>query len=177
MDSDDWFTLAELTERLGALVWVEDQIAQVLHQWARVDQAPSAAVFFATAADHHRWHGSVVATCLPTSPRLGAEHAVRAPTSGWQRTVGTLQELTDPEATVTRVKALVRVIDPWLDRETNSLLDLARPVSDAPMMRWLQFVMQDHAHDGDAASLLLASQSSAAVSVDDHRLLAGLDLR
>ncbi|MDB4205961.1 hypothetical protein N9812_02005 [bacterium] len=176
MRGDDWFTLAELTERLGGLVWVEEQLSQLLTGWAANEASAPAAIFFATAGGHHAWHAQVVRGCLPTSPRLTEHEVVVAPTIGWTRTITTLATLTDAEATLPRLKALVKVIDPWLDREIGALLDLARPISDAAMMRWLRFITIDHHDDGQAAALLTASTASNTTYVDDHRLIAGLEL-
>ena len=176
MHGDDWFTLAELTERLGGLVWVEEQLSQLLAGWAANEASAPAAIFFAIAGGHHAWHAQVVRGCLPTSPRLTEHDVVVAPAIGWTRTITTLGTLTDAGATLPRLKALVKVIDPWLDREIGALLDLARPISDAAMMRWLRFITIDHHDDGQAAALLTASTASNTTYVDDHRLIAGLEL-
>lgn len=176
MQSDNWFTLAELTGRLGALVWVEESLASVLEQWVGCEVEASAAVHFATAGAHHRWHGDVIRRCLPTSPRLDAANMVRPPTAGWEQSVATLASLVDPYAASTRLKALAKVVNPWLDREIGALLDLGRPVSDAAMMRWLRFVTIDHDHDSDATDMLLTSQASKATRFDDHLIVSGLNL-
>jgi hypothetical protein len=177
MRGDDWFTLAELTERLGGLLWVEEQLAELLSSWARVEASASVAVVFAATSGHHRWHAEVVRECLPTSPRLREVEVVSAPTAGWENAIATLSTLTGVNATLPRLKALVKVIDPWVEREIGALVDLSRPVSDAAMMRWLRFVSIDHHDDGAATASLLTSQASAAVSVNDHRVVASLDLR
>ena len=127
MHGDDWFTLAELTERLGGLVWVEEQLSQLLAGWAANEASAPAAIFFATAGGHHAWHAQVVRGCLPTSPRLTEHDVVVAPTIGWTRTITTLGTLTDAGATLPRLKALVKVIDPWLDREIGALVDCGPP--------------------------------------------------
>ena len=176
MRGDDWFTLAELTERLGGLVWVEEQLAELLASWAMVEASASVAVVFATTSGHHKWHAEVVRQCLPTSPGLREIEVVCAPTAGWENAIATLSALTEVNATLPRLKALVKVIDPWLEREIGALHDLSRPISDAAMMRWLRFVSLDHHDDGVSASSLLTSQASIAVSVDGHRVVASLDL-
>ena len=176
MDDDEWFTLAELTGRLGALVWVEESLAGVLDQWSRFDVESRAAIYFATAASHHRWHGQTLRTCLPTSPQLDADASVVPPTTGWKTTVEKLVSLREPEATGARLKSLVKVVHPWLDREVGALRDLSRPVSDAAVMRWLRFVAIDHTDDNEAAEQLLAAFASRAVRFDEHQLVNSLDL-
>lgn len=176
MDDEEWFTLAELTERLGGLVWVEEQVASLLAAWAEVDADPAARVHFFTTGRHHRWHAEVLLAGLATSPQLRDPDVVRSPTVGWTRTIDTLSGVRSPDATTARLKAFVKVIDPWLDREIGALVELARPVSDAAMLRWLRFVAIDHADDGDHAELLLAAHASDAVSFDEHLLVHDLSL-
>lgn len=176
MHHDDWFTLAELTERLGGLVWVEEQMASLLQGWAAVESVAPVAVHFATSGRHHAWHAQVIRECLPTSPRLREVEPERSPTAGWEQAMTMLHNMTDIDATVPRLKALNKVLHPWLDREIGALSDLGRPVSDAPLMRWLRFVSLDHHDDGSAANSLLSSRVTSAVSVEDHRLIASLDL-
>lgn len=176
MQDDDWFTLAELTGRLGALTWVETQLAEILDQWAAVESDEASVVYFATAAGHHRWHSEVVQNCLATSPRLREVEVVQAPTEGWRSSAVSLRELTNPDATAARLKSLVRLVDPWVDREISALLDLARPISDAATSRWLRFVSIDHHDDGHAAVELLAAHSHDAVRFDEHLLVNELSL-
>ena len=176
MLGDDWFTLAELTQRIGGLVWVEERLAEVLHAWSAVESHAATAVYLAAAGGHHRWHGEVMRGCLPTSSSLLEPDPIRAPTSGWATAIVTLGEFTDPDATHSRLRSLVRVVDPWLERETGALAELARPISDAPMMRWLRFVRIDHHDDADSAVQLLAATSEDMVRLDDHLAVSNIDL-
>lgn len=177
MDDDAWFPLQELTGRLGGLVWVEEQVAAVLDRWASVESHASTAIWCASTASHHRWHSEIVRSVLPTSPRLEPERAVRAPSPGWEHAIAALGALDDPARTAARHKAMMRAIDPWIERETGALLELARPVSDAPLLRWLGFCALDHDRDGDQLAALLDSLRDDAVRFDDHLLLQDLDLR
>ena len=175
MEADDWFTLQELAGRLGALVWVEERLHEVLADWSAVDSHAQAAIVFSTTASHHRWHGEVIADCLPTSPQLNEAELVAAPTQGWADAVAAMRGLRAPDATATRLRVLTKVIDPWLDRETAALRELSRPISDAPLLRWLRFVCLDHDDARSTAAALLANQTSA-VRLDDHVALNEMDL-
>ena len=176
MHDDEWFPLQELTQRLGGLVWVERRLAELASEWSRIDASAPAAVAFAALGGHHAWHAEIINQCLPTSPALAAGEVIEAPTAGWQRAVDTLRTLDAPDATTTRLKALVRVVDPWLARELGALTELANPVSDAAMTRWLRFAMLDHHDDGDATIRLLTNRSGEAVTLDEHAVLSELDL-
>lgn len=176
MEADDWFTITELASRLGSLVWIEDQLASVLAHWSAIESHAPSAVLFAQAGQHHRWHATTIRDCLPTSPQLRETEVEQSPTAGWTAAINTLRGLTDPDATAARLKALTKVVDPWLDREIAALLDVSRPISDAAMMRWLRFVAIDHGADGHAAQQLVAARSLDAVRVDDHLAISELDL-
>jgi len=175
LESEDWFSLAELSGRLGELVWVESQLCEIYRLWSRVESHAPAAIFFATTGEHHGWHAEIVRNCLPTSPALDAASAVQAPTTGWLSAIKTLASLTNPDATGPRLKAVTKLIDPWLDREIGALTELGRPVSDAATMRWLRFVDIDHNDDGQVAQGLLAARSDDAIRFDDHVALADID--
>lgn len=176
MQDDDWFSLRELTQRLGALVWVEGQIAELLAAWSRIETSTAVALAFRTAGGHHQWHAEILAGCLPTSPLLEPDAAVRPPTPGWQKTIDTLMRVTEPEATAARLRSMVKVLDPWLAREIGVLIELARPVSDAAMSRWMRFVLIDHADDGETLATLLAARSSEPTRFEDHAVVNALDL-
>jgi len=176
LDQRDWFSLQELTGRLGSVVWVESALADVTEQWSRIEAHAGAAVLFASTSGHHRWHAQIVRDCLPTSPQLQAEQAVRPPTDGWKNAVEVLASIAEPDATSTRLRALAKIVDPWLDREVGALVDLARPVSDAAMIRWLRFLSIDHHDDGEAVAQMLAARAGEAVGFDGHVLLHSIDL-
>jgi len=173
---DDWFSFAELADRLGSLVWVEQQLSALLMSWSRVEAEPSAAIAFFTAARHHNWHSEVMAGCLPTSPQLRETELVTAPTPGWEDAMALLSDQQQPTATTMRLGALTKVIHPWLERETSALVSLARPISDAAIMRWLRFIELDHSDDGDSLALLCASVESTTIQLEDRVLLTQLDL-
>ena len=174
--NDDWFTLAELTERLGALVWVEEKMFEILGEWSAFEPVAKAAIVFATASRHHGWHAEIIADCLPTSPQLREREVIQPPTQGWADAIATLRSLAAPDATSTRLRSLVKVLNPWLARESASILDVARPVNDASVQRWLRFVEIDHYDDARAAAELLAAVGADTVQLRDHVTITSLDL-
>ena len=174
--SDEWFSLVELTSRLGGLVWIEKQLAEVVGTWSGADANPRAQVLFAEASRHHGWHAEIVGGCLPTSEDLNPQAAVRAPTQGWGHAVDQLGNLSDPESTVGRLLALTRVVDPWIARETGALVDLANPVSDRAMTRWFRFVDLDHDVDHDQMVELVNELQADTISLGDRTILHSFDL-
>lgn len=174
---DDWFPLEELNLRLAQLVWVEEAVAGVLDTWAGIESHAGATRAHAVAAAHHRWHAQVLGELLATSPALDASSAVGPPTPGWSQAIETLIELADPSRTATRLRVLLREINPWLARETGALLDLARPIADAELARWLRFIEIDHHDDGAGLGVMLEALIGNTESLEDRALLASVDLR
>lgn len=176
-DPDDWFPLEELAGRIAALVWVEQTIADLYESWSALEPHSGARILLARAASHHRWHAEILTQCLPTSPQLAEAATPSAPTAGWADAVTTLQSIDGADQSPARIAAIVREIDPWLVRETTSLLDLARPVADAHLTRWLRFIEIDHHDDGKVMAELLDVLQANTISLADRSLLSGIDLR
>ena len=79
-------------------------------------------------------HGTPRSSGAASQPHPASlrHEVVVAPTIGWTRTITTLGTLTDADATLPRLKALVKVIDPWLDREIGALVDWPAPSATPP---------------------------------------------
>lgn len=169
--NDEWFPITELTHRIGALIWVEEQLADVALGWSRSVQQPAAAVAFAEAGEHHIWHASTLRDHLPTSAALDAAAAVRAPTKGWERGAATLVGIVEMQS---RATAMTRLIHPWLDREFEALFAVCNPTSDRALLRALRFCDLDHS--GDLAAIAQLGDSSGAVNLGDRRRLNEIDL-
>lgn len=174
--TDDWFPLAELIERLAALVWVEKAMADLLDGWSRIEAHDRACAVFARAAAHHRWHADTIAGIVPTSPRLAEAATPHPPTSQWQAAIASLAELDAPDRTATRLAALVRELNPWLARETAALVDCAQPIADSALVRWLRFIEIDHHDDGSAVAELLNTLATNTVDMRDYELIASIEL-
>lgn len=177
MSDDDWFPLNELTARLAELVWVETAVADVFDAWSACEADGESAQAFRIAAGHHRWHSEVLTRCLPTSDQLADRCRPKPPTAGWETATAMLHELVDPDQSSTRLTVAVREIDPWLDRECSALLDLLRPIADAPLLRWLRFIVDDHQRDHAPLSDRLGALQGNTVQLGDRALLDRIDLR
>jgi len=169
----DWFPLDELTTRLGALTWVEQQLADVLDGWVATTPEAAAAVAFARTSRHHQWHSELLVEVLATSPQLEAHDRIVAPTTGWQRAIDQLRAVDDTQA---RLNAVARLIAPWLDREVGAIRDLANPVSDADHDRILGFVSLDHQADHAKIDELSAAYQQRPVDLSQRREIAEIDL-
>lgn len=169
----DWFPLDELTTRLAELVWVEQQLAAVMAEWAQTTDQADVAVAFARAGGHHAWHAELLGEALATSPALAAGDRIAAPTAGWKRAVDQLRSV---EQTRARLAAISRLVGPWLEREIGALRGLANPVSDRDHDRLLGFVSLDHDTDHEGLQQLFESLDGGAIDLAGRRDLAEIDL-
>jgi len=168
---EDWFPLVELTARLGALAWAEQAVGDCLQKWSAIEPDPVIAVFFDTAGRHHQWHAHVIRDCLPAYESLRENEPEQPPSPGWAAAIDAMGSLHDPDSTAARLRVLAKSIDPWFERELGMLMELANPVSDAGVSRWLRFVTLDHAEDGARAAVFLSNRSDDAVRLEDHHRL------
>lgn len=175
--ADDWFPLVELAGRIAELVWVEQSLAELYEAWSAFEPHSGARILLAQASRHHAWHAEVLTGCLPTSPQLGEQATPRPPTQGWADAITMLRSIDAADQSPARLAAIVRQLDPWLVRETTALLDLARPVADAHLTRWLRFIEIDHHDDGAAMAELLDALQANTISLRDRSLLGQIDLR
>ena len=175
-DPDDWFTFEELAKRLAALVWVEQSLADLFQAWSALDAHSGARILLAQTGRHHAWHAETLNGCLPTSPQLADAATPRAPTQGWADALSILRAVDATDQSPARIAAIVRELDPWLKRETTALLDLARPVADAHLIRWLRFIAIDHHDDGAAMAELLEALQANTISLQDRSLLNQIEL-
>lgn len=169
----DWFTFDELTTRLAALAWVEQQLADVFDRWVMSTDEAAATVAFGRAGQHHAWHGELLVDALATSPQLDASSRIVAPTPGWAAAVDQLKALDSVDV---RLTATIRIIDPWLAREVGALRELANLVSDRDHARLLGFVSLDHAADHAEIGELFATRSQSAIDLHGRRELAEITL-
>ena len=124
---------------LGAHVWAERQLFEVVGGFAADEQVPAAAVFFDTRGAHHAWHATLLAELLPVVPGLDHGALTAAPSGAG----ATLEVLAGRRGTLARLAGLVRVVWPRLVEGYRAHLALAAPVADAPLARVLRLVVFD----------------------------------
>jgi len=177
VSDDDWFPLDELAGRLAELIWVESGVADVFDAWSTKEADAESALAFRAAAGHHRWHAEVLGRCLPTSDQLVERCRPKPPTPGWDAALATMHELVEVDQSSTRLTVATREIGPWLDREYSALFELLRPIADAALLRWLRFIVDDHAKDYAPLVARLAELEGNTVRLGDRALLDQIDLR
>lgn len=136
-------TLQDTARWLARARWLELRCFEVLGGW--VATTPEAAVKLALArqSHHHAWHAELFERVLPVANGL-ADHRDEEPGPGWTAFMHDLRAL---DHTADRLTATYALLLPAKLAEYERWFALADPVRDAPVRRWLGFVLADERAD------------------------------
>lgn len=150
--------LEDVARLVGAYVWAERRLFEVLGAFAGSETSDEAALFFDTRAQHHAWHAELLAEQLPLL--AGVDHATLtvAPSAG---AAGTVDALAAAGGTLPRLAGLGRVVLPRLVAGYQAHLSRSAPVADAPLARALGLVVHDELDALQAAEALLERAGAA----------------
>jgi hypothetical protein len=172
-------TLEETARWVGAARWLELRCFELLGGWVSTTPEPDVKLAFARQSHHHAWHAELFERVLPAANGFSAEGLVTAPDDAWAALLDDLVALT---ATSDRLVGAYEVLMPAKLGEYEGWFDAVDPVRDAPLRRWLGFVIVDeHADLAEGRALLddrvvaAAAPHRAALAAASRR--AGLLLR
>lgn len=141
----------ELTARLlGAYAAVEGRLYEVLGALAATEAVPDVAVLFDALSQQHAWHAALFAHCRPRLP--GDEGVPSLPPAPADALLDAVAELPDSAG---RLATLARLLLPRLITGYRRHRVLARPLSDAGVVRALRLVVRDELEAMIAAEALL----------------------
>lgn len=153
---------------LGAYVWLERALFEVVGGFAATDEVPAAVLVFDAWAGACGEHAELFAEQLPRLPGWEPAAVAVAPNASSSRV---LDELRSTSGTLPRLVGLVRVVLPRLVAGYRAHLKLTVPVADANLARVLRLVVSDHT-DALASGALLLGRLGA---TDAAALEAGLN--
>jgi len=134
-------SLAESADLLGRYRYVELALFHALGARATSAAEPAVVLYLAGAARAHAWRARIIEERLPVSLGLpGTEASTRSPGASLDAAVALLVA---PAPDGELVHALVDVLYPAMTASYTAHLGLARPVSDAPVVRALGRVLVD----------------------------------
>jgi hypothetical protein len=138
-----WFDGDEAARRIGHYRWLELRLFEVLGGW--VATVPELDVKQQLGVDsyHHAWHAELWRERLPT--RAGHDAATLTRPAN-ENMAAFMDELAAPqgrEQTLDKLVGVYRVVLPHAIAAYSYHLRVASPVSDAPTIRSLTFVLQD----------------------------------
>lgn len=153
-------TLEETARWVGAARWLELRCFELLGGWVTTTAEPDVKLVFARQSHHHAWHAELFERVLPSANGFSADGLVTAPDDAW---TALLDDLVALSATNDRLVGAYEVLMPAKLAEYEGWLDVVDPVQDAPLRRWLGFVIVDeHADLAEGRALLDARAAPTA---------------
>lgn len=164
-------TLEVTARRVGHARWVEQRCFELLGGWVTSTPEPEVKIVFARQSHHHAWHAELFDKVLPLANGFTADGLVTAPSAEWSAFVDDLAALS---ATGDRLVGAYEVLMPATLAEYEHWLGIADPVRDAPLRRWLGFVIADMGADLAEGRAALAASGTAGAAPHRPELLATL---
>jgi hypothetical protein len=144
---------------VGAARWLELRCFELLGGWVTTTPEPDVKLAFARQSHHHAWHAELFERVLPSANGFSADGLVTAPGDAWTALVDDLLALT---STNDRLAGAYDVLLPAKLAEYEEWLDAIDPIQDAPLRRWLGFVVADERADLTEGRALLGDRDAAA---------------
>jgi hypothetical protein len=136
-------TLHDTARRIHLARWLELRCFEVLGGWVATTPEPDVKLALSRQSHHHAWHAGLFERVLPVANGFEAT-IVEMPPPGWQRLV---DDLADLSGTADRLHGAYDVLLPAKLAEYQEWLRSADEVRDAPLRRWLGFVVTDELAD------------------------------
>jgi hypothetical protein len=164
-------TLEETARRVGHARWLEQRCFELLGGWVASTPEPEVKLVFARQSHHHAWHAELFDRVLPAANGFVPDGLVVAPDPGW---AGFLVELSGLRTTLDRLAGVFELLLPAKVAAYEVWLATADPVRDAPLVRWLGFVLADERADLREGRALLEQFPGARSAPQRETLAAGL---
>ena len=152
-------TLEETARWVGAARWLELRCFELLGGWVTTTPEPDVKLAFARQSHHHAWHAELFERVLPSANGFAADGLVTPPDDAW---AVLLDDLVALASTNDRLVGAYEVLMPTKLAEYEGWLDVIDPIQDAPLRRWLGFVVVDEHADLAEGRALLEARGAAA---------------
>ena len=172
-------TLEDTARRIGRARWLERRCFELLGGWVVSTPEPEAKLLFARQSHHHAWHAELFERVLPAANGFSGDATTAPPPTGW---AALLDDVSTLSSTADRLVAAYAVVLPAKLDEYERWRDDADAVQDAPLLRWLRFVVTDeHADLAEGRGVLRArpdaDAATARTSIEIALARAGSVLR
>jgi hypothetical protein len=151
------FDVEESARRVGNYKWVEMRLFEVLGGWVATVPELDVKMRLGTHCYKHAWHADLWHKRLPELREMSPE---RLTVPANDELVAFIDAMTEPEApdlTIEKLTGVYRVLIPRKIAAYTYHLNGTSPITDAPTIRWLRFILIDEVDDQRDGELLLQS--------------------
>lgn len=149
------FSLEETARRVGHYRWVEMRLFEALGGWVATVPETDVKTMLGRHANHHAWHSELWTERLPELRAFDVDELTEPPNAAMQRFVEELAEPEDRGLTVEKLVGAYRVLLPHKIAAYTFHRSAASSVTDAPLLRSLDFVLQDETSGWRDGEMLL----------------------
>lgn len=164
-------TIADTARRITRARWLEMRCFEVLGGWVATTVEPEVKLMLARQSHHHAWHAELFDRVLPVASGFDVAPDADADPA-WHALLGAVEGL---RATADRLVAAYGVLLPAKLAEYEEWLASADPIRDAPLRRWLGFVVADEQADLAEGRAVLAQLPAAEHTPGRAPVVAALD--
>jgi hypothetical protein len=160
------FDVEESARRVGNYKWVEMRLFEVLGGWVATVPELDVKMRLGTHCYKHAWHADLWHKRLPELREMSPE---RLTVPANDELVAFIDAMTEPEApdlTIEKLTGVYRVLIPRKIAAYTYHLNGTSPITDAPTIRWLRFILIDEVDDQRDAELLLQSMLRTPADVE-----------
>jgi hypothetical protein len=150
-------TLGDSARWISRARWLELRCFELLGAWVASTPEPEAKLLLARQSHHHAWHAELFERVQPQANGFSLKEDAE-PDAPWSHV---MEELAGLSTTVDRLTGAYGVLLPAKLAEYEQWLESIDEVRDAPLRRWLGFVVADERTDLAEGRALLEALPAA----------------
>lgn len=160
------FDVEESARRVGHYKWIEMRLFEALGGWVATVPELDVKMRLGTHCYHHAWHAELWHKRLPELREMNPERLTVPPNAEMEAFVAALTEPEAPEQTIEKLVGVYRVLLPHKIAAYTFHLNATSPITDAPTIRSLRFILQDEIEDWRDGEMLIQSLLETPEEVD-----------
>ena len=151
------FSVEESARRVGNYKWIEMRLFEVLGGWVATVPEMDVKIRLGTHCYKHAWHSELWNKRLPELREMNPERLTQPANDAVVRFMEAVAEPEAPDQTIEKLAGVYRVLIPRKIAAYTYHLNATSPITDAPTIRWLKFILTDEFDDWCDGEMLLQS--------------------
>jgi hypothetical protein len=160
------FTVEETARRVGHYKWIETKLFEALGGWVATVPELDVKMKLGTHCYHHAWHAELWHKRLPELREMNPNRLNQPPNEELVTFAEALTENEGLDQTLEKLVGVYRVLIPHKIAAYTHHLRATSPITDAPTMRSLRFVLADEMADWREGEMLIRSLIAGLEDVD-----------
>jgi len=151
------FGVEESARRMGHYAWIETTLFEALGGWVATIPELDVKMRLGTHTFHHAWHADLFRKRLPELREMKPERLIVPANDELVAFVEAMTEPEDADLTIEKLVGVYRVLIPHKIACYTYHLNGTSPITDAPTIRILKFILQDELEDWRDGEMLIQS--------------------